>query len=142
MIIGIDGHMLGDHSGGNESFYYNVLKCMNVNENDIVYLFVKDGVDIADFENKFTIVRFKSTNALIRNFIELPLLCKKYDLDLLHTQYFIPLHRPCDVVCTIHDICFEHYKNIFTKKEYIRQKLLIPYAAKKSKLVFIKSLLI
>lgn len=32
MIIGIDGHMLGDHSGGNESFYYNVLKGMNVDK--------------------------------------------------------------------------------------------------------------
>ena len=136
MIIGIDGHMLGDHSGGNESFYYNVLKCMNVDKNDRVYLFVKDGVDTTEFENKFIIVRFKSANALVRNFIELPKLCKKYNLDLLHTQYFIPFYRPCKVVCTIHDICFEHYKNIFTKKEYIRQKLLIPYAAKKSKLVF------
>ena len=39
-------------------------------------------------------------------------------------------------MCTIHDICFEHYSNIFTKKEYYTQKLLIPYAAKKSKAVF------
>ncbi len=40
------------------------------------------------------------------------------------------------MVCTIHDICFEHYKDIFTKKEYFCQKLLIPYAARHAKAVF------
>lgn len=55
---------------------------------------------------------------------------------MLHTQYFIPFIRSCKVVCTIHDICFEHYKSIFTKKEYFTQKLLIPYAAKHSEFIF------
>lgn len=44
--------------------------------------------------------------------------------------------RATTVVSTIHDICFEHYRNIFTKKEYIRQKILIPYAAKHSRYIF------
>lgn len=28
--IGIDGHMLGDHSGGNESYYTNILRNMDI----------------------------------------------------------------------------------------------------------------
>lgn len=136
MIIGIDGHMLGDHSGGNESFYYNILRCMTFEEADKVYLFVTDKADTSEFEGKFVIIKFKSVNSVIRNFIELPLLCKKYKLDVLHTQYFVPFYRPCKVVCTIHDICFEHYKDIFTRREYIRQKVLVPYAAKRSDIIF------
>lgn len=81
-------------------------------------------------------IRFKEKNAFKRNFFELNKLCRQYNLDLLHTQYFIPFFRVCPVVCTIHDICFEHYNDIFTKKEYIRQKLLIPYASKKAKFIF------
>jgi glycosyltransferase involved in cell wall biosynthesis len=107
-----------------------------IDNDDTVYLFVKNNVDVSEFENKFKIVRFESESAIKRNFIELNKLCKKYDIEVLHTQYFIPFFRTCKVVCTIHDICFEHYKNIFTKKEYITQKLLIPYAAKHSEYIF------
>lgn len=136
MRIGIDAHMLGDHSGGNESYYTNILKNMEPDGQDEVYLFIKPGTLREGYMEKFRIVEFEETGAFKRNFIELPRLCRQYKLDLLHTQYFIPFSRPCPVVCTIHDICFEHYKNIFTKKEYIRQKLLIPYAAKHSKVIF------
>lgn len=133
--VGIDGHMLGDHSGGNESYYRNIL--LNFQQSkDIKYiLFLKKDVDSREFENNFQIVRFKTKNALLRNFVELPYLCRKYRLDLLHTQYFIPLFLSCPIVCTIHDICFEHFNDIFTKKEQIQYKLLIPYSAKKSKVI-------
>lgn len=134
--IGIDAHMIGDHSGGNESYYSNILQAMNVPENCKIYLFLKEGTDDSQYRDKFEIVFFKSKSAFIRNFVELTILCKKLNLDVLHTQYFIPFIRPCKVVCTIHDICFEHFKDIFTKKEYYRQKLLIPYAAKHSEYIF------
>lgn len=136
-IVGIDGHVIGDHSGGNESYYTNILKNMDFSGTEIhPILFLKKGIDDTPYKGVFEIERFESENAFVRNYIELPKLCKKFKLNLLHTQYFIPFSRPCPVVCTIHDICFEHYKDIFTKKEYYRQKLLIPYAAKHSKAVF------
>lgn len=134
--IGIDGHMIGDHSGGNETYYQNILQQMRFPPDWDAYLFLKPDADASPFEEQFKILRFKSSNAIIRNFFELPKIAKHFGLGLLHTQYFIPFFCPCPVVCTIHDICFEHYKDIFTKSEYIRQKLLIPYAAKKSKAIF------
>ena len=134
--IGIDAHMLGDNSGGNERYYENILKNMDVPEECRIFIFMKPGIDTAGLEKKYKVIRFKSHNSFVRNFIELPILAKKLKLDILHTQYFIPFACPCDTYCTIHDICFEHFKDIFTKKEYIRQKLLIPYAAKHSKKVF------
>ncbi len=132
MRIGIDAHMIGDHSGGNESFYSGVFGEFQPDKGDDYFLFLKEGVDDTAYCDRFNIVRFKSHNAFIRNFVELSILAKKLKLDLLHTQYYIPFIRPCPVICTIHDICFEHYKDIFTKGEYFRNKLLIPYAAKHS----------
>lgn len=134
--VGIDGHMLGDHSGGNESYYRNILNTISVPDNLKIYLFVRPGVNVDEYKDKFQIVYFKQKKALMRNFWELNHLCKKYNLKLLHTQYFIPFIRHCKVVCTIHDICFEHFKDIFTKNEYYRQKILVPYAAKHSEYVF------
>ena len=136
MRIAIDGHMLGDHSGGNESYYSNLLRAMRPDPKDEVFLFVKPNTDIAEYKGKFQIVEFKSKSPFLRNYVELDKLCRRHKIDLLHTQYFIPFKRSCKVVCTIHDICFEHYRDIFTKKEYIRQKILIPYAAKHAEYIF------
>ncbi len=130
MRIGIDAHMLGDKSGGNESFYRGILDAMDTADGNEYYLFVRPGVDAPEYADKFKIVSFESEGAFKRNFVELPKLCRKYELDVLHTQYYIPFVRPCPVVCTIHDISFEHYNDIFNKGEYIRNKILIPYAAR------------
>lgn len=134
--IGIDAHMLGDHSGGNETFYSGLLSHMEIPECFEIYLFVMHNSNVNNLNKNFKIVYFSSKNSFVRNFIELPILCLKYKLDLLHVQYFIPFVRFCPVVCTIHDICFEHFSDIFTSKEYFRQKKLIPYAAKHSKKIF------
>lgn len=136
MKIGIDAHMLGDFSGGNESYYTNIINHLDPPNNVEIILFVNQINSLKSIKQNFKCVEFKSKSSLVRNFIELPYLCKKYKLDLLHTQYFVPFIRPCKVVCTIHDICFEHYKNIFTKKDYLIQKTLIPYAARKSQTIF------
>lgn len=128
--IGIDAHMLGDCSGGNESFYEGILKAFMPDKDKEYILFLKDGVDDLPYRDRFKIVRFKSNNAFIRNFVELTYLCIKYKLDVLHTQYYIPFIRPCKTVVTIHDICFEHFNDIFEKGEYYRNKVLIPYAAR------------
>lgn len=136
MRIGIDAHMLGDLSGGNESYYTNILQSMEPQEGTEMFLFVYPETDISAYADKFTIVHFQSKNAFVRNFWELPILCRKYSLTILHTQYFVPFFCSCPLLCTIHDICFEHYHNIFTKREFLCQKLLIPYAAKHSQYIF------
>ena len=46
MRVGIDAHMIGDHSGGNESFYTNIINNMNPPKNMEIILFVKKGADL------------------------------------------------------------------------------------------------
>lgn len=133
--IGIDAHMVGDHSGGNENYYVNILNKLEPDEH-IIYVFLRKGIDDSEFGRRFRIVHFKSNNAVIRNFIEIPFLCIYYKLDLMHTQYFIPFIRPCPFVCVIHDICFEHYRNIFSRFETLRQRILVSYAARKSRVIY------
>ena len=94
MVVGIDAHMIGDHSGGNESYYSNIIKNMTIPVDDEYILFAKKGIDMSSYSNKFKIVSFESESPFKRNFIELPKLCKKYNLDVLHTQYFVPFNRP------------------------------------------------
>ena len=132
MRIGIDAHMLGEGSGGNESFYDGIIKAMKPDPEDTYILFMKKGVLADPFKNKFKIIRFRSRNAFIRTYIELPLLCIKYHLDLLHTQYYVPFLRPCQVLVTIHDISFEHFRKFFSRTEWLKDKILVRHAAKRA----------
>ena len=132
MKIGIDAHMLGDHSGGNQRFYENILQHMTVPADSTIFLFVKRGTDISIYKDRFKIVYLKSKSSSGRYLWELPRLCRKLKLDILHTQYFIPFIRPCRTICTIHDICFEQNSSWFARKDYIFQKTMIPYAARHS----------
>ena len=52
MRIAIDAHMIGDHSGGNESYYTNILKNMTVDDKDTVYIFVKSGTPVEKYFEK------------------------------------------------------------------------------------------
>lgn len=134
--IAIDAHMLGDCSGGNESYYRNLINHFIVDGQINLIILVQPEYDIRKITVDCEIVRFKSHNALVRNFIEIPRMVHDYKIDVLHMQYFIPFSVSCKVIVTIHDISFEHFKNIFTKKDYITQKILIPYAAKHSDMIF------
>lgn len=135
MRVGIDVHMLGDRSGGNESFYRGILSGLTPDAGDEYYLFVNSGVDVTEYEDRFNIVYFKKNSSVYRNCVELRKLCKKYNIDVLHTQYYLPFFAPCKTVVTIHDLSFEHIKDIFTKSEYIKDKILVSHAARKADMV-------
>ena len=60
MVVGIDAHMIGDHSGGNESYYSNIIKNMTIPVDDEYILFAKKGIDMSSYSNKFKIVSFES----------------------------------------------------------------------------------
>ena len=66
MRIAIDAHMIGDHSGGNESYYTNILKNMTVDDKDTVYIFVKSGTPVEKYFEKFTVIEFEQKNAFTR----------------------------------------------------------------------------
>lgn len=130
--IGIDGHVLGDRSGGNETYYMNLIKNLSCNCDDIgfnIYCNKKYEIEVNQNIN-MKVKKFQTSNTLTRNLIECPYLEKKDKLDVMHFQYFLPPVNFCKTVVSIHDISFEHFDNIFEKKMLRIQKKLIPYAAK------------
>lgn len=130
--IGIDAHVLGDKSGGNETYYKNLIENISYycEEEEINIFFSKKYKLELNGNTNMKMEKFGLSNTLIRNLIECPCLEKKYNLDLMHFQYFLPPVNFCKTVVTIHDISFEHFDNIFEKKMLKIQKKLIPYAAK------------
>ena len=91
--IGIDGHVLGDRSGGNATYYMNLIKNLSCNCDDIgfnIYCNKKYEMEVNQNIN-MKVEKFQTSNTLTRNLIECPYLEKKDKLDVMHFQYFFEI---------------------------------------------------
>lgn len=137
MKIGIDAHVIGDKSGGNETYYKNLIEHIcNIATDEEIYLYFnewkKSSTIKIDNRKNIHIKSFKNSNPVKRNISYLPGYVQKDNLDILHLQYFPIFTKKCSIVATIHDISFEHYPEYFTKKDLFMNKILIPKLAKQA----------
>ncbi|ALU36982.1 glycosyltransferase family 4 protein [Clostridium autoethanogenum] len=137
MKIGIDAHVIGDKSGGNETYYRNLIEQITkLITDEEIYLYFNDlkksSLINIDNENNIKIKSFKTSNAVKRYMKYLPDYVQKDKLDVLHLQYFPVIRKKCKIIGTIHDISFEHYPQYFTKKNLLMNKILIPALAKQA----------
>jgi glycosyltransferase involved in cell wall biosynthesis len=131
----IDAHVLGDNSGGNETYYKNLIENILDRNSDslnfnVFYSTEKKKVVYESLFPESSHFLFLINNPFLRNFIFLNYYCVKHKIDLLHVQYFAPIVKNCLLVSTIHDLSFEYYPECFTKKALMLNRILIPYTAK------------
>lgn len=60
---------------------------------------------------------------------------RRWGADLLHVQYVRPPRSDVPVLTTIHDISFEHFPDLFTRRTRLRMRATIPWSARHSALV-------
>lgn len=80
--------------------------------------------------------RLKHSSAMRRLMWELPRMQKRLKLDLLHTQYIVPLPSFSKTVVTIHDVLFESHPEYFRLFFRLRSQVLMRLAAYQSAHVF------
>lgn len=81
-------------------------------------------------------IRMPTANPIKRLYWQLPTLVRRYDIDVIHTQYFLPAPVACARVVTIHDILFETHPQYFTPMFAAGSRLLMRYAARHADHVF------
>lgn len=74
--------------------------------------------------------------SLVRLAIQLPWLQWRHKINMLHTQYRLPLLRLGACACTVHDILFETHPQFFSKTFVIQSKITYRQAVKRAKCVF------
>lgn len=82
------------------------------------------------------LVQAPGWHGLLRTMFELPYLRHRHSIDLLHTQYRIPLFPMGPVACTIHDTLFETHPQHFGAYFTAQAKLTFRHAARHSELLF------
>jgi glycosyltransferase involved in cell wall biosynthesis len=81
-------------------------------------------------------VKYKSKNPLIRLLFDIPYLLCKLKIDFAHFQYRVPPIKVCKYVLTIHDVLFEDFPNLFSKKGRFESFLTYKFSALRSEIIF------
>jgi len=81
-------------------------------------------------------VKMPAANPLKRLAVDLPALRRSLGLDLVHTQYVIPLQPARGNAVTIHDVLFEPYPEYFGRFFVWRSRLMMRWSARKADLLF------
>jgi glycosyltransferase involved in cell wall biosynthesis len=125
MKVLIDGHMIGSHEGGNERYTKNL------------YLSLKK---IADDDFSVTLFdRKMAGNDFQRLFKRIPGFISNNKINIVHTNYTLPFKKNCHFVTTIHDLSFKVFPHIFSLKDQLIFKLLLPISLKMSDAVIVPS---
>ncbi len=127
----LDAHVVGRRQTGNETYIVNLAEA----------LARRDDVDPTVYLDAGT--PWPSSAALrrrdlrwrapyLRVPLELPFRAKRDGAQLLHVQYVAPPIARMPVVTAIHDVSFEDYAGLFSRRTEMRLKLSVRVAARRS----------
>ena len=131
MKIAIDVHSLGTQSGGNETYFRQLVRGLLQDKSGNSYeLFYSHPPVLNEFswDARFNLGKIP-TNPLQRICVSLPRLLQKTKPDVFHCQYIKPPFVKTRTVVTIHDLAHEHYPKFFHPLEAMRMKTLVRWTA-------------
>lgn len=138
--VGVDFHAFDGKFQGSRSHLLGLYKAMLQNSPDMEFVFFLsnveglrrlDGFDLPNVQ----MVRMPHASPLKRLAWQLPRLRQQHGIDVLHTQYIIPLWPRRGNVVTIHDILFEDHPQFFTPFFVFRSKWLFRRSARHADVV-------
>lgn len=133
--IGVDFHAFDGKFQGSRSHLIGLYRAVVARCPDIHFVFFLDKVsELRRLEGfalpNVTCVRMPTRNPLTRLGWQLPLLRWRHRIDVMHTQYIVPLWGMKSTIVTIHDVLFEPYPQFFTPFFVWRSKRLFRWSAK------------
>jgi glycosyltransferase involved in cell wall biosynthesis len=137
MRVGIDAHCLGQKKTGNETYTYGLVKYLAGLEQDgIEYtVYVGGGREGETRLPSREWVRSKvirPANPFVRIPIGFAIQSRAQKLDVLHAQYLLPHHLRCRTVLTVHDVLYERFPEYFTRWDYYRHKIGVPWSCRRA----------
>jgi glycosyltransferase involved in cell wall biosynthesis len=132
--VAIDAHTIGRKATGNETYVRGLLSGL-LARGDIEPLALLDKAALAPEWLSGHSAELRSRNPVTRLLIDLSASAGRWSAELLHVQYVRPPCSDVPVVTTIHDISFEHFPRFFTSRTRARMRLMIPWSARRSRVV-------
>jgi glycosyltransferase involved in cell wall biosynthesis len=133
--VGIDFHVFDGLFQGSRTHVLELFKEMIRISPDIQFILFLDNIKILKTISPIfnapnvSLVYMPTSNPFKRLCWQLPIMQKKYSLDILHTQYIIPIPSFCFCFVTIHDLLFETHPQFFNFFFKIRSTILVRLSA-------------
>jgi glycosyltransferase involved in cell wall biosynthesis len=137
MRVGIDAHCLGQKKTGNETYTYSLVKYLYGLERDGIDYTVYVGGEVDGDRTLFSNGSFHSklirpVNPFFRIPVGFAIQSRAQKIDVFHAQYMLPLHLNCRTVLTVHDVLYERFPEYFTKSDYYRYKIGVPWSCRRA----------
>lgn len=140
--IGIDFHVVDGIFQGSRTHVLELFSEVIRMSPDIHFvLFLENTELLRAFSPIFSaanveLVHMPHANPIMRLCWQLPMLQRKYRLDILHTQYILPIPSFSAGMVTIHDILFETHPQYFAPLFRLRSRILMRLSARRASHVF------
>jgi glycosyltransferase involved in cell wall biosynthesis len=133
--IGIDVHSIGSRSGGNETYYHELVKALAEAPRDhhfVLYYTNESALNWIKPSANFSTVRLRPANRALRIPFTFAWRAQQDHLDVFHAQYIVPPFLRCRTVTTIADIAYERFPDFFPAHQRAAFKMLIPWSARRA----------
>ena len=140
--VGIDFHVVDGIFQGSRTFVLELFSEVIKISPDIHFILFLDKTELLkSFSPIFNapnveLVHMPSASPITRLCWQLPRLQIRYKLDILHTQYILPIPSLSPGIVTIHDILFESHPQYFSPIFRLRSAVLIRLSAWRAKHIF------
>jgi glycosyltransferase involved in cell wall biosynthesis len=137
MRVGIDAHCLGQKKTGNETYTYSLVKYLSLLARDGIEYTIYVGGAVENGETlcssgAFQFKPIRHANPFIRITAGFAIESRARRLDVFHAQYLLPHHLKCRTVLTVHDVLYERFPEYFTKSDYYRLRVGVPWSCRRA----------
>ncbi len=139
--IGVDFHVFDGKFQGSRSHLLGLYaEMVTLCPQYHFYFFLEQTQALAELPafrgSNVSIIRMPHANPLYRLAWQLPKLKRQFRLDILHTQYMLPLGSRHGSAVTIHDVLFEPFPEFFEPLFVLRSRLMMRWAARRADMLF------
>jgi len=140
--VGIDFHVVDGKFQGSRSHVIELFSRVIAISPEIEFFLFLDKLELlpqispAFAAENVHAIRMAAADPLRRYYWQLPMLARRCELDVIHTQYVLPWPVACKRVVTIHDILFDSNPEYFTPIFVARSRILMRRAARHADHVF------
>jgi len=131
-LVALDADVLGRKRTGDETYVRNLLR-------ELALLVPAAGIRLAAVTRRPDLVPegvepvdLRARSQLVRMAITLPRLLRGLGADLVHTQYALPPRLHCPGVVTVHDVSFEREPGLFSLKDRLVFRRVVPRAVRRA----------
>jgi glycosyltransferase involved in cell wall biosynthesis len=131
-LVAIDADVLGRQRTGDETYMRNLLR-------ELGLLASASGLRLAAVTRRPDLVpagiepvELRARSQLLRMAVTLPRLLRRLGADLAHTQYAFPFRLHCPGVVTVHDLSFERDPGLFSLKDRLLFRRVVPRAVRRA----------